>query len=338
MRTAVNRSLGGASRRVFSSSRQTEAAARFHGAALAATAVSAGVVAGMFWPASAACSATDRTQEAEARLTSLEAKAADAVLATSCCKSTFNEEGHRRTLRFALSVAAEQALPGRKLVGGFAVGDGYIFSFADGKGISQQELVAVNSALVKLVAADAAIEPSELPWLEAREALAGLPLSLKLLETRVSDPTKVLKCAGSTRLQTSALLASTGELTKGDPFTLSIQHGKNLHLSYSAGLKPQPAVAGSIEAQTEWVHGLGVQSLADLNELHGDGRGRKDFILAAEFHQEACLRDIVREIRAVKAKEGSAAEQDGLKSGVRVICIAGPTSSGKTTFATKLCQ
>jgi hypothetical protein len=40
-------------------------------------------------------------------------------------------------------------------------------------------------------------------------------------------------------------------------------------------MTPQPAVAGSIAAQVDWVQGLGVSSLADLNELHGDGRGRK---------------------------------------------------------------
>ena len=77
---------------------------------------------------------------------------------------------YRRTLRFALSVAAEQAIPSRKLVGGFAVGDGYVFSFTDGKGISQQELVAINTALVKLVASDVPITPVDLPWLEVSTA------------------------------------------------------------------------------------------------------------------------------------------------------------------------
>ena len=44
------------------------------------------------------------------------------------------------------------------------------------------------------------------------------------------------------------------------------------------------------------------------------------------YRQEARLRDIVSAIQA--RGEGQ----------VRVICIAGPTSSGKTTFAAKLCR
>ena len=66
-------------------------------------------------------------------------------------------------------------------------------------------------------------------------------------------------------------------------------------------------------------------SLAELNALQEVGRERKEFMLAAEYRQEARLRDIVKQIT------------DRGPGAVRVICIAGPTSSGKTTFAAKLC-
>ena len=177
-------SVRAAPARVFSTGRKT--ATRFPGATL--TAVGAGVAAGFFYPSShSASSTTDRIQEAEARLQALELKALESnaavtsngstVLATSAAPSGgWPQTGgpmngtYRRTLRFALSVAAEQAIPSRKLVGGFAVGDGYVFSFTDGKGISQQELVAINTALVKLVASDVPITPVDLPWLEVSTA------------------------------------------------------------------------------------------------------------------------------------------------------------------------
>jgi len=58
------------------------------------------------------------------------------------------------------------------------------------------------------------------------------------------------------------------------------------------------------------------------------GRGRKDYVLHCEFRQEAKLASVAARILE---------RRDGGKP-VRVVCIAGPTASGKTTFATKLCM
>lgn len=79
----------------------------------------------------------------------------------------------------------------------------------------------------------------------------------------------------------------------------------------------------SIREVRQWGDTVGVTSIADLDGLEVVGRGRKDFALQSEFRQDMKIAEIVSKIAAAKTD-------------VKLICIAGPTSSGKTTFATKL--
>merc|ERR1719174_1374817 len=70
-----------------------------------------------------------------------------------------------------------------------------------------------------------------------------------------------------------------------------------------------------------------VNSLDALNAIKGH-RERMDYALHCEFRQEAKIAEIVRQ---VVARQNTA-------SAVKAICIAGPTSSGKTTFSNKVCM
>merc|ERR1712113_325764 len=74
--------------------------------------------------------------------------------------------------------------------------------------------------------------------------------------------------------------------------------------------------------------GAGVTSVGMLNALQQVGRGRRDYVLNCEFRQESKLAEITNRSKGREA-EGKT---------VKIICIAGPTSSGKTTFANKLCM
>jgi len=55
---------------------------------------------------------------------------------------------------------------------------------------------------------------------------------------------------------------------------------------------------------------------------------RMDYALHCEFRQEAKIAEIVRQVVA----------RQNTPSAVKAICIAGPTSSGKTTFSNKVCM
>ena len=70
-----------------------------------------------------------------------------------------------------------------------------------------------------------------------------------------------------------------------------------------------------------WLHILGTRHLSDMNDLVNKG-GAKDTILLSEALHEKRIAEIADEIKSKRR---------------RIVLIAGPSSSGKTTFARRLC-
>ena len=70
-----------------------------------------------------------------------------------------------------------------------------------------------------------------------------------------------------------------------------------------------------------WLHLLGIRHLTDMNDLINNGEA-KDTILLSEALHEKKIAEIADEIKSQRK---------------RIVLIAGPSSSGKTTFAKRLC-
>jgi uridine kinase len=99
-----------------------------------------------------------------------------------------------------------------------------------------------------------------------------------------------------------------------------------LHVTSPHAPPLQPAIASAFADHRAWAATHGTQCVGALNKLLPFGRTQLDFMLAAEFRQEQKLADIAALVAARPSSQR-----------VRVIAIAGPTSSGKTTFSHKLC-
>jgi len=98
---------------------------------------------------------------------------------------------------------------------------------------------------------------------------------------------------------------------------------------YGQHYESQPAISKSIDDHIKWDTIQKIRCVGHLNKLNLERgeKGRRDYMIAAEFRQEQQIADIAAMIKA----RGSDLERQ-----VRVLAIAGPTSSGKTTFAHKL--
>eukprot|EP00927_Polykrikos_kofoidii_P018877 TRINITY_DN1878_c0_g1_i1.p1 TRINITY_DN1878_c0_g1~~TRINITY_DN1878_c0_g1_i1.p1 ORF type:complete len:525 (+),score=91.32 TRINITY_DN1878_c0_g1_i1:70-1575(+) len=233
----------------------------------------------------------------------------------------------RRTLRFAVSVAAQLERPECTLRGGHSVGAGYYYKF-QGVELTKDEVDKLAKKLGELVAADEPIVPVAKPWKEALTSFEEnkQPCARSLLETRVVHTVDCVECKKVLRLALFPLHEKLGALANG--FSLE-WCAPGFIVSYGKGeYKPQPALLGSQRDHVAYAAAQSVESVGALNALKQVGRSRKDFVLACEFRQEAKLGQIVEKVLERK-------EQNKM---VKVICIAGPTSSGKTTFATKLCM
>jgi len=237
---------------------------------------------------------------------------------------------HRRTLRYALSLAAEKAFPGKLVVGGRAVGAGYLYFFEDGSEMTEADVATLRVALQQLIDTKAPIVTEKVDW---KDAIAyfnakGLNMSEALLRSRVEGKVNANTCGPQMRICDSELYECLGCLENG--VWAVKKEGKGILLTYVKDYEPQPALVGSVTSKGQWGVHNGITCVGDLNKLEANNRDRKNFILASEFMQEAGIVDIVKTICERPDPEGM------LPSNVRVVCIAGPTSSGKTTFATKL--
>jgi uridine kinase len=237
----------------------------------------------------------------------------------------------RRTLRFLLAVATRKCFPDNKLVGGHALGHAHDASHytLEGLPLSDEQLATVQAEMASLIAADQAIDEIRLAWSEARKALEdnNLDYSVALIESRVDAEVVTSQCAGYVSLRLHPLHRSAG-LLAGKHFHLQDVEGHpGFVLCFTEEYTSQPTLLAIQQEHRQFGVSTGVKCLGQLNKFLGDNRDRKDYILNAEFRQE---RKISQIISAVEARRSDPATR------VRLISIAGPTSSGKTTFATKL--
>ncbi len=82
-----------------------------------------------------------------------------------------------------------------------------------------------------------------------------------------------------------------------------------------------PLLIQTLEASHEWYEKLGITTIGDLNDRICGG-DIQDMILVQESHQEGEISDIAKEISS--------------REHVKFVMIAGPSSSGKTTFSHRL--
>lgn len=222
----------------------------------------------------------------------------------------------RRTLRFIVSAAAQTAFPGRVLVGGHALGGAHLFCFEVGD-VSAADVDLLSKAVKKLIADDVPIEKVDVDFAEACAHFKanGLRHSLGLLETRVQSPSTVHRCGTTMRLALHPLLSRTSQAGAFSP-TLTA-HAAGVLLSFAAGPPViSPTLLTSAMDHKRWGSALDVRGVGALNGLKGDGRELTDFILHAEFRQEAIISNLAAQVDT-RSREAATDSQR-----VGVICSA----------------
>jgi len=246
---------------------------------------------------------------------------------------------YRRTLRLILAVAAELEHPKNRLHGGHVVGSGYYYELEVGSGVSHDVFLPdavgkIEQRMMSLVSGNEAIDSITLPWKEvyAYAQEHGLASMKALLETRVTSQVACHRVGKVLRLALGLKVHERASALTGSKFSLaSLFHDGRAGFVLCYGDEEFVLQSALINAHFDhkaWAQAHGVPSVGALNKLQQVGRSRKDYALQCEFRQEAKLAAIASQ---VKARELSG-------KGVKLICIAGPTSSGKTTFSNKLCM
>ena len=218
--------------------------------------------------------------------------------------------------------------PSRRLVIGHSLGDGYYFSFDDDLPLNNADIKAIDKALHSLVEQNLPIEEVLLPY---EKALAYFEnnhheQTAALLSTRNDPKVSLYRLQGYMDVSYEPLLSKTGLM---QVWELKPYQERGMLLRYPRshnviGLDPfvdNPLLFSIYREYKAWGSILNVQSLGQLNQM-GNQNTVESFIRLAEALQQK--------------KIASIADQIHLHSSVKAVLVAGPSSSGKTTFAHKL--
>lgn len=234
---------------------------------------------------------------------------------------------YRRSLCFLAAIAARDLFPDRDLVVGQTIGYGFYHRFEEGP-VSEADVKALEQRMRTLVDKDI---PIATQWWSYEDAMQyfrdhGQEDTLLLLELTNEPRIAINECAGFRDLHITPLVPSTGVLKT---FEL-LPYGGGFLLRYPRKEEPDsipafvddPVLYKITDDSRLRSAVLGVSSVGALNRINAPKK-IKDYITVSESLMNKNVAELADQV---------AARRDTVK----VVLIAGPSSSGKTTTSKKL--
>ncbi|AJG40030.1 ATPase AAA [Thermotoga sp. RQ7] len=237
---------------------------------------------------------------------------------------------YQRGLVFLASLAVRKLNPEWRLKVLHSLGKGIYCEIYKGNELivpDQNQVFAIKDKMRELVEKDLPIEKRTFYKDEAREILMkeGLVKTVNLFKYRKKRTVKLYHCDGFWAYFYGYLPPSTGRIDVFD--VQAYNQGLVLvHPDPKTGELPvihMPKLSQVFLEYARWLNVLELEYVSDLNDIIARGeRHVADLMLLSEALHEKKISDIADEIAKDKRK--------------RLILIAGPSSSGKTTFAKRL--
>jgi uridine kinase len=235
---------------------------------------------------------------------------------------------YRRSLTFLLATAFEELFPDAVLTVDHSVYSGGYFCQVSGRKLDREELRILEARMRELVRQDLPFAKSEVKTADALTYFRdkGYHDKERLLAHRRKPTIAMYSLGGMRDYHHGYMVPSTGYVRwfglhpSDDGFTLLFPQQRE-----PTGMPASPRYAKLLTAfrlYGDWLDRLGIAGVGALNDAICAGRGR-EIVLVAEALQEAQIAAIARQI----------AER---RQAARVILIAGPSCSGKTTFSKRL--
>jgi len=236
---------------------------------------------------------------------------------------------YRRSLTFLLEKAFSDLFPDGTLYVDHAVATGGYYCQVSGRGqLTESEIEALKAHMQKLVEADLPFERKEIPLQEAVEHFRsrGYEDKVSLLRHRKKDYLTLYRLNDHMDYHHGYMVPSTGYLRV---FDLKMTDG-GFTLIYPLRRKPDelepvpeyPKLLAAFRQYGGWLARLGIENVGSLNEAIENGRADEIVLVSEAFHEQN-LSNIARTVAGRLDKS-------------RLIFIAGPSSSGKTTFSKRL--
>jgi uridine kinase len=233
---------------------------------------------------------------------------------------------YRASLSFVLTLAAKRAFPDRPIAVGHSLGHSFYYHFADERKPTDEDVSLLEKKMRALVEASLPITLEYMAYAQALAVFHESSDTATLLEQRCEPKLPVNACDGFIDLYFTPLVHNTSLLRVfalkpyEDGFLLAFPSSKAP--DELPPLEEMPRIFAVYYEYKKWGRIVGVHTAGKLNALVR-ARKVKDFIDIAEaFHQKK-LAEIADAIYQRRER-------------VKMVMIAGPSSSGKTTTAKRL--
>lgn len=253
----------------------------------------------------------------------------DAIVAPVLLSDSDGLRIYRRSLSFVLVVAAEELFPDRKIQIDHSLPfGGYYCQVIGGTPFSEKELQQIKEQMQAIIDASEPITRQVIPLNEARESFTRQTDEdkVRLLKSRTKDYLAVYELRGVRNYFFGYMVPDTGYLTVFD--LTHDDDGFILHFprrTEPTRLRPissLPKLRSVFKEAGRWLELLGIEDIGALNEAIREGRS-PELILVSEALHEGRMADIADAI--VERQPDT-----------KLVLVAGPSSSGKTTSSKRL--
>ncbi len=237
---------------------------------------------------------------------------------------------YESTLRYVIAMAVKNLYPKAKIRFNYSVSRSILAVFDDFDGIlNQQVLNAIEKEVKRIIKADYLIERKRISLGEAMKLYQELNMNdkVEILKYREEDYVNLYACNAYTNYMFGYMLPSTGYLTT---FNFILYHPGFL-IQYPRAemggtipvFRDEPTFGKALKDARKWGNIISGNTIPKMNDFAKDYVSSVDFVNMCETkhaHQLNELGDLI---------------ENNIDS-IRLIGIAGPSSSGKTTFSNRL--
>jgi uridine kinase len=234
---------------------------------------------------------------------------------------------YERGLLFMFLVALRRVFPEAQANVHHAIGPGIFISIKKTLELCCEDVAIIKEECRRLVGEDLPFLRRRMDLQDAIDYFAedGQADKAEILQWRLLPYFDIYTCGGYTDYLYGEMPPSTGYLSvfdmifSGSGLTLLRPSAQNPNLP--APYIPSPKFAGVFWESDRWGKLMNCDNVADLNRIMAGGK----------------LRELIRVNEALHAKRFAELAEDIARRGCRLVLLSGPSSSGKTTSANRLC-
>jgi len=235
---------------------------------------------------------------------------------------------YQRSTTFLMIVAAKNVAPHVKIRINHHINGGYFCEFEDEADLNNELLLKIKNEMISMINRDLQINKKSISLDAALKLFEENEMvdKKRLFKYRRSSRVNIYELNGSQSYFYGYMVPSTGYIKNFEiipynaGFVLQFPDEKNP--STISAFTPEPKLSSIFNESEKWARIMKVDTVGSLNDIISQGK-IKDLILISEALHEKKIAQIADRITALKEKIG-------------VVLVAGPSSSGKTTFAQRL--